>query len=428
MFVTFDFETSGLPQGRCNSDARTNLRSYDTCRAVSLSAVRFDDEGQVCGTFNKYIMPDGTFEIHPKSTELHGLTAEKLKQIGEPFSDVYLEFVKFVGPIQTVVAYNANFDINVLRSEIIRNGCSPFDEENYKVVCALKTAKRAPFLKFPFKLQSVYRQLFGKEFDGAHNSLEDSVATGEVYHHITQRNKSPMSFRPIEAKTINIRTSEVPTAIGVGFNTAILELIDEVWKRNSPSTFTGSTRENEALNVIRSDDKFMAIMDDVTTFKVSDGPEVEDKIMSICKQIDDHESDERSKFVTKDYFSNMLRTVKSGGCFSLDDIYTYPITTIKGTLYQIRGKIDNVEVNADGSTTILMTTTRSKGFRNVPDYDVPKYQTYMHMIDAKSLKLTERYNGKQRLHEIERDDAMFMNDILPRLEKFCEYFHSRLSM
>ena len=41
MFVTFDFETSGLPTGRGNSDARVNLESYDTCRAVSLSAEKY---------------------------------------------------------------------------------------------------------------------------------------------------------------------------------------------------------------------------------------------------------------------------------------------------------------------------------------------------------------------------------------------------
>ena len=50
------------------------------------------------------------------------------------------------------------------------------------------------------------------------------------------------------------------------------------------------------------------------------------------------------------------------------------------------------------------------------------------MIDDKYLKLTEKYNGMQRLHEIERDEAMLMNDILYRLEMFCDYFHSSLSM
>ena len=44
------------------------------------------------------------------------------------------------------------------------------------------------------------------------------------------------------------------------------------------------------------------------------------------------------------------------------------------------------------------------------------------MIDAKSLKLTEKYNGKQRLHEIERDDAMFMNDICLDWRSFASIF------
>ena len=425
MFVTFDFETSGLPKGRSNSDARVNLESYDTCRAVSLSAVRFSDDGEVCGTFNKYILPDGTFDIHPKSTELHGLTTEKLKQIGEPFSEVYLDFVKFIGPISTVVAYNANFDINVLRSEVLRNDCLPFDEEKYNVVCALKLAKGTSYLKFPFKLQRVYYQLFGKEFDGAHNSLEDSVATGRVYHHITQKSKS-LSFRPIEAKTISIRTSEVPIAIGLGFNTAIRELIDEVWKRNSPSTFTGETRENEAMKVIQSE--FMDILNDVSTFKGGETSVIEEKITAVVNQIDGHESmNDREKFVAKDYFSSMLRNSRESETFSMDDIVTYPIFTVKGTLYQIRGKIDCVQRNGDGSKTILLTVNRTKGFKSITDYDVPKYQTYMQMIDANSVRVTEKYDGKQRLHIVERDDVMWKEDILPKLKTFCKYFHDRLS-
>ena len=111
----------------------------------------------------------------------------------------------------------------------------------------------------------------------------------------------------------------------------------------------------------------------------------------------------------------------------MKDIQTYPILTIKGTLYQIRGKIDCVQKNDDGSKTILLTVNRTKGFKNVTDYDVPKYQTYMQMIDASSIKVTERHGGKQRLHIVERDDAMWKDDILPKLKKFCEYFHDRLS-
>lgn len=426
-FVAFDFETSGLPEEGAGN-AHDTLDRYDTCRAVSLSAARFSADGKVEDTFNKYILPDGTFdEISAKSIELHGLTFDKLEEIGEPFAEVYLNFVKFIGSVRTVVAYNSRFDINVLRSEVMRSGCLPFDEEEYNVVCALKLARRTSYLRGPFTLKNVFHQIFRRHFDGAHNSLEDALATGAVYNHILQ-NDRPLIFKPIESKTINIRTSEVPTAVGIGFNTTISELIDDVWKRNSASTFTGMTRENEALNIIQSDSQFMNILEDVSAFKSEGGTAINEKITSVVNEINGHRSmDDREKFVAKDYFSTLLRTTKGSEVFSMKDIKTYPIFTIKGTLYQIRGKIDCVQKNDDGSKTILLTVNRTKCFKNVPDYDVPKYQTYMQMIDASSIRVTEKHDGKRRLHLVERDDAMWKDDILPKLKKFCEYFHDKLS-
>ena len=120
-----------------------------------------------------------------------------------------------------------------------------------------------------------------------------------------------MTFKPIESKTINIRTSEVPTAVGSGFNTTISELIDDVWKRNSASTFTGMTRENEALNIIQSDSQFMNILEDVSAFKSEGGTAINEKITSVVNKINGHRSmDDREKFVAKDYFSTLLRTTK----------------------------------------------------------------------------------------------------------------------
>ena len=53
-YITFDFETSGLPKGN-NPDARRKLSDYDTCRAVSLSAARFSDKCIILDTFDKIV-------------------------------------------------------------------------------------------------------------------------------------------------------------------------------------------------------------------------------------------------------------------------------------------------------------------------------------------------------------------------------------
>ena len=94
-YITFDFETSGLPRGN-NPDARRNLSDYDTCRAVSLSAARFSDKGVILDTFDKIVYPED-FEISARSTEIHGISKEKALEEGTPFPEVFAGFMKFIG-------------------------------------------------------------------------------------------------------------------------------------------------------------------------------------------------------------------------------------------------------------------------------------------------------------------------------------------
>jgi DNA polymerase III epsilon subunit-like protein len=178
-YIAFDFETSGLPEGRRNVEiTQETLKNFDSCRAVSLSAARFSSRGRLIDTFDAIIYPND-FLISEKSIEVHGITQDYAEKNGRPFTEVFTDFVKFIGPrTTTLVAHNAQFDTSVLRSEMIRHNLNLSLLDNINFVCTMKLYKER-FLK-PIKLGELYKDIFGEEFENAHNSLADCIACGRV--------------------------------------------------------------------------------------------------------------------------------------------------------------------------------------------------------------------------------------------------------
>ena len=432
-YITFDFETSGLPKGN-NPDARRNLSDYDTCRAVSLSAARFSDKGIILDTFDKIVYPED-FEISARSTEIHGITKEKALEEGVPFAEVFVGFMKFIGShTKTVIAYNLNFDINVLRSEMLRDDMNMDLIEDLDFRCALQLARRSYLnvdlsVPRPYSLVNIYKVLFGYGFADAHNSLADSIACGKVYHRIMIPIKKDL--KPIPAKTINIRAADVQDAVGVGFRTQY-ELIEDLWKEHHPESFEGLTRENEVMDIIDTNEDMLDILADATCFKAKSGASVNEKVSSVQKQIEQTELAPREQFVTKDYISRILR-VNYVNRMADDDVHdafhVYDICTIKGTLYRIRGRIDQIQTDEDGTKTLVAVKHRAKGlFKTVRNYENVRYQTYLQMLKGVShCRIIEKFDEQKNEIEIHKDDTMWKTSILPTLHKFCEHLHGRMS-
>lgn len=432
-YITFDFETSGLPRGN-NPDARRNLSDYDTCRAVSLSAARFSDRGVLLDTFDKIVYPED-FEISARSTEIHGISKEKALEEGTPFPEVFVGFMKFIGShTKTMIAYNLNFDINVLRSEMLRHDLNMDLIKDLDFRCALLLARRS-YLKIdlstprPYSLVNIYKVLFGYDFADAHNSLADSIACGKVYHRLVLPAKKVL--KPIPVKTITIRAADVQDAVGVGFRTQ-QELIEDLWKEHDPDTFVGLTRETEAMDIIDSNEDMLNILADATCFRAESGAAVNEKVSSVQKQIEQTGLAPREQFVTKDFISRILRVNYVNRLEDMearDAYHVYDICTIKGTLYRIRGRIDRIQTDADGTKTLVAVKHRAKGlFRTVRNYENVRYQTYLQMLKGVShCRITEKFDEEENEIVIHRDDVMWKDSILPTLRTFCEHLHGRMS-
>ena len=433
-YIAFDFETSGLPKGR-KPVTRETLGQYDTCRAVSLSAARFSSRGRLVDTFDAMILPTD-FTISPGSVAIHGITEDMAKSKGRPFIQVFADFMTFIGPrTKTMVAHNAKFDTSVLRSEMLRHDIdlSLIDDLNFR--CTLELYKER-FLK-PIKLGVLYEEIFGEQFENAHNSLADCIACGRVYPYVIGHTRE---LKPIGVPKVIIGASSVASAIGIGFKRQP-ELIEELWKKYSPSTFEGKTKEDKALEILMWNTSTKKILEEAENFKSENSADVAQKTRAVYHQIEHSGLSAEDMILAKDHLRKTLytnhgtrneyKTANADHAKLVEDdtFYTHDICEIEGTKYQIVGRIDRLQMNEDGSRTLVEIKNRAKGlFNRVRDYEEVQCQTYLQMLgDIKYCRLVEQFNDERKGYLIEKNDEKWEGEILPKLQNFCELFHSMLS-
>ena len=433
-YIAFDFETSGLPKGR-KPVSRETLGQYDTCRAVSLSAARFSSKGRLVDTFDAMILPTD-FSISPGSVAIHGITEDMAKSKGRPFVQVFTDFMTFIGPrTKTMVAHNAKFDVSVLRSEMIRHGIDLSLIEDINFRCTLELY-RERFLK-PIRLGVLYEDIFGEQFEDAHNSLADCIACGRVYPYVIGHERT---LKPIGVPRVIIGASSVASAIGIGFKKQP-ELIEDLWKKYSPHTFEGKTKEDKALEILMWNTSTKKILEDAENFKSENSADVAQKTRAVYHQIEHSGLSAEDMVIAKDHLRKTLYTnhgtrneyktadADKANLIEDDTFYTHDICTIEGTLYQIVGRIDRLQMNEDGSRTLVEIKNRAKGlFNRVRDYEEVQCQTYLQMLkDIQYCRLVEQFNDERKGYLIEKNDEKWKSEIIPKLQNFCELFHSMLS-
>jgi DNA polymerase III epsilon subunit-like protein len=376
------------------------------------------------------------FSISPGSVAIHGITEDMAKSKGRPFIQVFADFMTFIGPrTKTIVAHNAKFDVSVLRSEMIRHGIDLSLIENLNFRCTLELY-RERFLK-PIRLGVLYEDIFGEQFEDAHNSLADCIACGRVYPYVIGHERT---LKPIGVPKVIIGASSVASAIGCGFKKQP-ELIEELWKKYSPQTFEGKTKEDKALEILMWNTSTKKILEDAENFKSENSTDVAQKTRAVYHQIEHSGLSAEDMILAKDHLRKTLYTnhgtrneyktadADKANLIEDDTFYTYDICTIEGTLYQIVGRIDRLQLNEDGTRTLVEIKNRAKGlFNRVRDYEDVQCQTYLQMLgDIKYCRLVEQFNDERKGYLIEKNDEKWRDEIVPKLQNFCELFHSMLS-
>lgn len=190
MHLFYDCETTGLPNWKAPSEDPS--QPY----ICQLAAILVDDERREAHTLNAFIKPAG-WVLSPELQKLTGITMEQLETQGMPQAQALDNFFDLVGMASLVVAHNESFDARMLRIQLKRAKDDARAEAWEKRKSACTMAMSTPILMLPPtpkmvaagfnkpkspKLEEAYRHFFSKDFEGAHNALNDVRATIEVYY------------------------------------------------------------------------------------------------------------------------------------------------------------------------------------------------------------------------------------------------------
>ena len=431
-YIAIDTETTGLPKTRAKP-TKDNISGWDNCRPLSLAIVEFGEDHQILTDHHSLVYPD-TFEVN--ATEIHGITTEDAKTNGIPFERVYNHFVDIVKIYPRVVGHNLKFDLDVLKSEAIRRDLDISVFDSIEPLCTLKLARQI-YLR-PVKLGVLYEMLYGVPLEGAHNALADAVAAGQIYGKLVA---DPRTYKPINAKRVVIKASEVAACAGLHTYKPTMEVVDDMWKKYSPSTFKGETRTDRNMRALESSEEAQKLLKAVLTIEPKNSSEVQDLVgvsIEIIKK--DGNLTDPQKTLVCDHIRSMIYTThgtrSEDTTADLDEtdlhkdqtFYSCPVITIEGTRYEIVGRIDRYQNNEDGSKTLVEIKNRTRGlFNKVRVYEMIQVQTYLQMTDMKEARLIEQYNDTRKSYLIEKDHDSWTNTIFPKLIEFCKTLHHNMS-
>lgn len=193
MTLFFDCETTGIP-----------LRDVDIedprqPRIVQLAAELCDEHGGVIHSLNAIVKPDGWTSIPEGAQKAHGIPFERCVAEGRNMKEVLTEFNDMKSQAIARAAYNISFDKRLLLREAkwhkIEHESSKFNNSSYCVmkmatpICNLPPTARVKETGFDYKpkapkLVEAYKYFFGKDFERAHDAMNDVRACKEIFFHI----------------------------------------------------------------------------------------------------------------------------------------------------------------------------------------------------------------------------------------------------
>lgn len=145
---------------------------------IQLSYIIVEYDLNIIKTVNKYIkdrLPSN------KTIMIHGITVEKLRNEGTDFNIVMKEFIQDLKNVDYIVGHNVGFDlrtiVNNLRKfeiKILTDGKINYNLFNgFEIKDTYSISNK--------KLEVLYNEIFNKPINGAHDALNDVLATFECY-------------------------------------------------------------------------------------------------------------------------------------------------------------------------------------------------------------------------------------------------------
>ena len=177
-FLVVDTETNGLFDFSKPADAEGQPR------LAHLTMIALYGRAQ-WSKVNVYIRPDG-WQMTPETTAINGLTDDRLDEFGIPVREALEMYCHYIDRGHVVVAYNADFDLKVLRGELRRAGM----DDRYGTTASICTMRACTDIckipkangrghKFPKLVEAMAH--FKLEHKGVHTALGDAQACLDLF-------------------------------------------------------------------------------------------------------------------------------------------------------------------------------------------------------------------------------------------------------
>lgn len=240
-----------------------------------------------------------------------------------------------------------------------------------------------------------------------------------------------------------LKASEVAAILGRNQYKPREDVFDELWKKYSPCTFSGKTKRDKAEEALSASSSAQSILRNAVSIKAENSTQVQeifsaakDKINSDSNlnEIQKAEVIEhiRSKVYTthgtrtEDKTSDKVATEQNVKLVRDNSFYNYHVCTLGDTQFVVTGKIDRIEERPDGSKILVEIKNRTNRlFRRVVEYEMIQIQVYLQMLGLVHARLVEQYNNQVMSHDVERDEELWNNIIVPGLAKFCQELHEK---
>lgn len=182
--IVFDTETTGIP----SKSLALEWQPY-ICQFAAVVYELLDGVLREVSRMDELIRPPVAIEY--EAVRVHGITNAMVAE-APPFSEVADRILELFAGCDVAVAHNLAFDEEVLRCELLRLGRSGdfLPEQRFDTMKETRDLCQLPGRHEGFKspkLGELYRFLFGRDFEGAHNALVDVLATGECLAELLAR-------------------------------------------------------------------------------------------------------------------------------------------------------------------------------------------------------------------------------------------------
>ena len=190
-YLFFDTECNGLPRNYKASATDTNNWPH----LIQLAWIITNKQGVILKRQNHLIYPQG-FTIDSEVATLTGINTHRAQREGIRLEDALSEFMADLDRVEKIIGHNIDFDRHIVGCELYRTGGAHNTLMNKPKCCTMQASSEfcaipsnSPYSDYKWpKLEELYRKLFGKMFDNAHDALSDVTATKECYFELKKRN------------------------------------------------------------------------------------------------------------------------------------------------------------------------------------------------------------------------------------------------